>query len=203
MPYLPRGTTLTLTTSFAAADCSVGTGFSCTWGLSHCWAWVKLGGGGRGKGPEGEGAVNWVWREVGYLAEFEGAMGTVAPGLDPGEPATEGGVNLAVGWDGREEGGGTDARGSLRCCGAAHGAGAGVESNPGGLEDKLPLGFGVNLEGKGGVGSLGADEISTWAFGVNGFSREPVDPEGICKGKKQRTQQLSKNYKRKIYCLQE
>lgn len=29
------------------------------------------------------------------------------------------------------------------------------------VKDKLPLGFGVNLEGKGGVGSLGADEIST------------------------------------------
>lgn len=65
------------------------------------------------------------------------------------------------------------------CCGAAHGAGAGVASNAGGLEDKLPLGFGVNLEGKGGLGSLGADEISTRAFGANGFSREPVAPGGI------------------------
>ena len=47
------------------------------------------------------------------------------------------------------------------------------------VKDKLPLGFGVNLEGKGGLGSLGADEISTRAFGANGFSREPVNPGGI------------------------
>lgn len=78
-------------------------------------------------------------------------MGALGPDLDPdlGEPATVGGVNLGEDWaGGREAGGGTGARGSFRCCGAAHGVGAGFESTPGGLKDKLPLGFGVNLDGK-------------------------------------------------------
>lgn len=74
----------------------------------------------------------------------------------------------------------------MRCCGAAHGVGEGAKSTPGGLKGELPLGFGVNLEGKEGGVSLGADGISTWAFGADGFSREPVDPGGICNGKQQR-----------------
>lgn len=62
----------------------------------------------------------------------------------------------------------------------------GVKSTPGGLKDKLPLGFGVNLEGKLRGVSLGAGGISTWASEANGFSRKPVDPGNICKGKQWR-----------------
>lgn len=121
--------------------------------------------------------------------EFVGTPEAPAAGLDPnlGELATVGGVNLGAGWaEGRRGADGTGALdcvagGSLRCCGAAQGAGAGTTFTSEGFGVKPPLGFGVNLGGKdaGAGGSLGTAMISTWPLGAEDISRGAVDPGDI------------------------